>query len=669
MHYILFIVFAFLSGCTSLALTFHPNEVATVAEAGETYVAVLAVEPWDKIRNELSPGFKLDAAGALAAAIPRVSSLEERLLSGFAARLGISAEKLPSPPADAGAEGSGASEAPQPPSLPGADVIPELGERTVANLPGLPDDVEKGVLSENDPFLRYQVANAIFQYVTVLDRLVKTTPEFEDYTPFLVTLQISSIPYARHQPYDVYVDASFFPATVNTGELWEKSPDERDPFFRNPKVVPVMITDNVLAQSTSRAAEIVRQFQLAAQAATASVSGALGLNSLNARSAAVFGTDLTSTFTVGRSGENSLTAVLGAVRNPVSDFSMVRRTHNVSVLLFVPNDVVKASTQSLPSEEKEAAFERRIDVTFTTQLRRPDQVGDPLPQGAGAIPRIKATRERLDRYGLPAPDAGPESKCRELILGAGRVLGDDEPHFSDNDKLLVALSSTIPTGNGERFDRFLRSCDANYGFPEALHHVLSDVYGASPGFRTTSIVLPKAPTRPQQPSQSTLVFAGISQTVAAFDVAERELMSVVIPGASGTLGPAVQAELILPTKAGTSIPFVSQRVEHSGGKLTISFSSPLALGVEPRPSGGRLVVMEPVTTNDQTRWRELLRRNVSYSGVKKPEGPRTTAPSGATAVISVDEKGALSAEVAAPGRSATKPASKPAVQAAPANPG
>lgn len=555
---------ALLAGCAPAGLQFRQNEVGSVIEAGETHVSVLSVTPWEEIRASLSPNFDLTADEAVLAAIPRISAFEEKALDLFAAKLGfglpqtsVSATRA-TDLATGGVTGN-LTETAAPGELPGADVLPELRgkDRKVSDLPGFSPAFREGAVGGSDPFLRYQAANAVFQYVKVLERLVRDTPQYEGYTPFLVTMQITSFPFARHQPYDLYLDMSFFPRTRG----------ETDVKLDTPIVVPVMITDNLQGEAVSRAAETIRQFSLAAEALTGGIAGALGLTSVSERAASVAGTDLTSTFTVGRTTENALVAVLGAARNPVSDYAMVRRTHNVSVLLFVPKATAEAPTQFDGS-----GLLRRVDVLTTMALRRPDETGAPLPLALKSFP--KSGKRVADRIAELGAQSVPEACVQDLFA---YLTNSDYQGFVDK----------------------VASCDGDRASAPILYHVMADVYGQSPGFRTTTIPLPPAKAAP------TVTFeipTGV-RLVAAFDSEKDGAMSIEIPGTSGRTPKGAEAVLTLKSKSGVATPFVAGAIAAAKGKLVLAFPSPLALGMAGvKETGGSLTLnwVEGVTPLSRT---------------------------------------------------------------------
>lgn len=631
-------VSSLLAGCSDVALTFRQNEVDSVQQSGETHIALLAVEPWSDVVKDISPDFALTPGAALEAALPRVSAFEEKLLDVFAAKIGLglptstetstltssfSSQRTRSDdaPPTSSSENSRSGERTineAPGELPGADVIPSIGDRSAAALPGLSETTRNAVLERSDPMLRYQAANAIYQYVQVLQRLVRTTPEYDGFTPYLATFQITSVPYARHQPYDLYLNFSFFPKVKDFPAIGD-APAPRLHFDKLPIVIPVLITDNVEGQSVSRAAELIRQFSLAAQGITGGVAAALGINTLSDRSAAVFGTDLTSTFTVGRTAQNGMTAILGAPRNPVSDYAMVRRTHNVSLLIMVPDEIAKAKKNFLSpdgsvtvqfddqpkSEELTHNFcsksqnfvahciERRLQVFFNTELRRPDKPGTVLPLQSPSDPNsLKRAQKFIDENRLDIrlnSNCEAESFYRELIL-------------------------TVPQADYGRFIAEFSKCATDTRYAEFLYHGLIDVAANSPGARTTTIVLPEI----KRPTTDDRLFTIADSTapIAAFDNGVNEMV-VEAAGVVGTLEKGTVAVLNLKTASGARIPMVAEEVGVKNGKLVAKFLSPKALGVDSAAvKGGELILRYPDPEKSSERevvWKKRSFKRVVYA--------------------------------------------------------
>lgn len=446
---------ALLTAACGSPIKFQQNTVDSTIDAGETHLAVLSVTPWNDIAEKMKPEFSTDTEAMLSAALPRVSGYQEKLLFAFAASLGLNlpvssfAEKK-----EFDADGNQISGSRTEERVSGADPgIATPGSPLANDAQKITGDLDasQGILGASDPFLKYQTASALKQYVTMLNEMVATVPQAENHTPYLVTFQITSFPYAVHQPYDVYLDMSFYPQGTSASKYF------------TPIVVPVLMTDNVQGEAVSRAAEQIVQLSVAMKAAAGGAFGSLGATSDSRRAGAVVGTDYTSTFTIGKTAENGLTAVLGAARNPYSGYSMIRRTHNVSVLLLVPNEIARSFTQF------GNALQRRIGVMMTTSLRRPDKVGPPLPLlGKG---KKNGSAQRVI------------NRATDLGVSLGQCA---------NGTNISKLFDYVVTSYYPGFSSYLSKNCGKTSNPEVIYHVFADVLSTSPGVRGTTILLPPA---------------------------------------------------------------------------------------------------------------------------------------------------------------------------------
>jgi len=595
-------VCAILGGCAKQLPAPKPVLVDSVAEAGETHISVLSVEAWDTAKAALNVKFDLKAADALKEAIPRTSSFEERLLDIFAANLKVGLPRTSldkTQETNAGGIMTSTRETSRGDGeLPGDDVIPAPTNPNVRDLPGLGDDQRTAVLGANDPLLKYQTARTVKQYVTVLDRIIEHVPQVENYTPYLVTLQMTSFPYSKHQPYDIYLDLSFYPkGNIDLPKIVDTSE-----VFDTPIVYPVLITDNLEGQSVSRSAELVRQIGLAANVLASGFAGSLGLSSYNARAGAIFGTDLTSTFTVGKSSENAVTVVLGAARNPISDYAMIRRTHNVSVLMFIPDVILEQTGR-----------DRAVDILSSVELRRPDKKGKPLT--------LRAKGDSVQELAVEL------MRERSIDLGL-------------SSEQLVDLVSTawphVVSGKYPEFRSEISNKRPDYPYPQVLYHTVSDILGKSPNFKTTAIPLPARP-KASKPDP----FCVGKQTASAFDNPNVEQMRVVLTGAQGKLPRDLTATLTL-KQASTNYPFIANEIGMAGGKLVLVFPSAARSGLSVVAAGAGSVTLSTAATTCPAF--STNRRNAAvYAVAPKTEVKKPgTAAKPASAKVNADGKGGLS---------------------------
>lgn len=117
---------------------------------------------------------------------------------------------------------------------------------------------------------------------------------------------------------------------------------------KTPVIVPLLVTDQIEAALLSGRADELRQMALSVAAAYAGIGGDLQLEKVDQLLEKAAGRSHRSTFTVGRLANNILRVRIGAKSRPQLDakskstvvYETIARTHNVSLLVLVPNDVV-----------------------------------------------------------------------------------------------------------------------------------------------------------------------------------------------------------------------------------------------------------------------------------------------------------------------------------------
>ena len=65
--------------------------------------------------------------------------------------------------------------------------------------------------TQKEPSLQYNTALALHQEVQLLNSYIRNAAKRSGYIPYIVRLQITVLPFARNQPYDVYADIGFIP--------------------------------------------------------------------------------------------------------------------------------------------------------------------------------------------------------------------------------------------------------------------------------------------------------------------------------------------------------------------------------------------------------------------------------------------------------------------------
>ncbi|MFK7884862.1 MAG: hypothetical protein AB8F26_11845, partial [Phycisphaerales bacterium] len=186
------------------------RSVRDMSELGSMHVATLSVTPWEDFRAALSPAFKLDAKGALAAAMPDSRSFEASVLDAFRAQVGL--KLAPSdvllPGFSTGDDGDSAE------TLAGDDVPNPSGFGS-RGLLGASDTPPSATSLKGDAFLKYMAATALFQEVKMLERYVQDAVYRGDSRAYIVRMQVTNMPSSDRWGYDSYANIGFFNAPVS----------------------------------------------------------------------------------------------------------------------------------------------------------------------------------------------------------------------------------------------------------------------------------------------------------------------------------------------------------------------------------------------------------------------------------------------------------------------
>ncbi|MDK2742879.1 MAG: hypothetical protein NDI90_08180 [Nitrospira sp. BO4] len=324
------ILFLTLSGCAYFKKWYDPPSYGTVN------IAVTMVAPWEEYVADLTANFPLSAQEALSKVIPRTGILEEKLIDslGLTARLGLpqSSESLTrtttitdeeTSTKEEKVEKKTPGEVPQAGKAPGSD-------RALKDLAGA---AEADRRLAKDPILEYTAATALYQEVKLLNRYVTDAALRHNMKPYIVRLQVGSVPFTRDQGYDLYTKIGFFP----------KDKDKTYAAY----VLPLLVTDNLEGMLTSRAHDIIRQLSVAVTFMKSGIGGAAGVDRLKEDYRNEVFSELNSLFTVGRVTNNTIAARFGAVREGKTEYTTIPRTHNVTLVLMVPSEFIGEKTNEV----------------------------------------------------------------------------------------------------------------------------------------------------------------------------------------------------------------------------------------------------------------------------------------------------------------------------------
>lgn len=396
-----------LSGCGhNLKLYEPPNLAANMEEAGSVHLAVLSVGKWDDYRQALMPNFGLKCDDAKSAAVQASREQADAELDATRLALGVAVDASSKPTSAAPP-----TDNPQP-----SDLRAQTAEPKAFAI---------------DPMTSYVAGAALCQEVQLLNRYLGDLVAEDGFFPYVVRLQLSVMPNGRRRAYDTYANLSFFGhfessllSEVSTPEIAGRTPGTpyilqttrsaafndysaavqesiqsiKDPAEaanvqqrleeaqkkhreppRNPIIIPALVTDELETASHTRSVDQIRQLALALSYVRGVVGAGLGFESTAEQLGKALGHDTNSLFTIARLSPNTLRVRFGAEQEIATEYAMVPQTHNVTLIVLAPHEVV----------EQERLFQRRIDVLMRTELRSTDS-GQELP------PRDPAGRsERL----------------------------------------------------------------------------------------------------------------------------------------------------------------------------------------------------------------------------------------------------------------------------------
>lgn len=332
------------AGCAPSDGMFRPVRATTMREAGSVHLTVLSVAPWRDYVAALQPDFNLSADEALA----QVAADSRWMIEDAAKAVGLGREPVIVDQRD-GQDVSGVSAIPRREPPAGAyGGWPEAYERLgQANI--MPEG-DAPPATGPDAMLKYTAATALFQEVQLLNRYIQDAAIPDGFRPYVVRLQISLMPSRRHAPYDAYMTISFFipgdgqpPSEPAEGRpayslLDSRRPVLEEPFGNGPKILPLLVTDNLEASVQSRSLDTI--LSLYAGSLNFKETGFVeplyeALLSDTIRTE-VYGRDLNSLLTLARLSENTLRIRLGAMQETTANYAMVPRNHNITLLLMVP---------------------------------------------------------------------------------------------------------------------------------------------------------------------------------------------------------------------------------------------------------------------------------------------------------------------------------------------
>jgi len=325
--------------------------------------------------------------------------------------------------------------------------------------------------------------------------------------------------------------------------------------------VPLLVTDNLEGTLKSRSVDTLRQLSLAISFLQAGVAGNVGFSSLREDLESVLGSDINSLLTVGRITDNTIQVRLGAARQATAGYAMLPRSHNITLVLMVPN--------SLAKDEK--AERREIRVAVSTTMRDAEWGTELRQQTRGD--RVRNVEQTLMDFffdGIPAVPLTPvidDKKCKKLrTFKRYDQRSQDARNRQAADDLLYA----VLINDYERFELTL-DC-AGWGsvpFKRDLWLEIAATLGSSE----------YAGARFELPRYSASELPNNAQAVLLLDDGKKRIVAR-LQGGKGLVPERIAGQLTLILADGTQLTLPAETVGVSVGTPRSHPSLPFAHGME-----------------------------------------------------------------------------------------
>ena len=198
-----------------------------------------------------------------------------------------------------------------------------------------------------------------------------------------------------------------------------------------PFVVPLLVTDDLELSAQARSLNQARQFAFGLAAMAQGFGGSVSSSRTSRKLQALAGNDINSLMTVARVTDNSMRVRFGAMQQASSQYAMVPRTNNVTLLLLVPG----AADEALGGPTSIQVVEQ----TSLVNAMNGKLIGRGREADAGEVCRsLLRGYDRLVRR--PVPDC---AAIEQSLLDS--VLLNDFDGFRVKVESKVAGGSTFPT--------------------------------------------------------------------------------------------------------------------------------------------------------------------------------------------------------------------------------
>jgi len=348
------VVGAALAACASRASFEKPPVVNSVQDAAAIRVTTLSVARWEDYVDALQAQFSMTADVATTLAFPQTSISQSSVADSLALglQLGLPQSTHTASQGVSGSQGttttattavnqgattntgnaastSGNSTTNSSSSTLAAGVAP-TSTLTTPTAPSTSGIAGPSGALQVDPIDSYNAAASIYEEVQLLNRYLQDGALRYGYVPYVARMQISVMPFARNEPYDVYLDIGLFSQCEGTG-LGESLPAV---------VVPLLVTDDIEKGQATNAVNIARQLALNIAGVVDNVGLGGNVSNLSDSFKSILADTFNSRFMVSRGADNVLEVRIGAATSPVTKvgYSMLAQTHNLSFLLLVKRE-------------------------------------------------------------------------------------------------------------------------------------------------------------------------------------------------------------------------------------------------------------------------------------------------------------------------------------------
>ena len=343
-----------LTACASHASYEKPPVVHSVQEAAAIRVTTLSIARWEDYVDALQIQFTMTADVATTLAFPQTSISQSSVADslGLGLQVGLPQSSYTASQGTSGSQGTTtttttatnqgvttstnnttATNGNSTTNNSSATVAPGVAPASTLPTPTAPST--SGIAGPSgtlqvDPIDSYNSAASIYEEVQELNRYLEDGALRYGYVPYVARMQISVMPFARNEPYDVYLDVGLF-SQCSESEVSEGLPAV---------VVPLLVTDDIEKGQATNAANYQRQLALNLAGVVHNVGLGGTLGSVSDKFNSILADSFNSRFMVSRGADNVLEVRIGAAASAATSagYSMLAQTHNLSFLLLVKRE-------------------------------------------------------------------------------------------------------------------------------------------------------------------------------------------------------------------------------------------------------------------------------------------------------------------------------------------